>query len=516
MKLNTIALGLGTVAFSLAGLKLLNPLPALEGRSTSTALLDTASTRIGRITAALAESHPGDAGIYLLKNGSDAFAARMLLAMRAERSLDVQYYIWRKDRTGTLLLEALRTAADRGVRVRLLLDDNNTAGLDPWLAVLDAHANIEVRLFNPFVLRRPRVLGYLTDFFRLNRRMHNKSFTADNSATIIGGRNVGDEYFDAAADTAAFVDLDALAIGPVVRDVSSDFDRYWASGSAYPAEALLAAPPADGLEELPAAATRVAASPGAAAYFATISESRVIEGLAAETLPLEWAPTRMISDDPAKGLGLAPKEELFPEQLRKVIGDPERELDLVSPYFVPTDGGAAALLRLTQRGVRVRILVNSLAATDVTAVHSGYTRHRKELLEAGIELYEMRLVAPHEANGLRERVGSSATSLHAKTYAVDGARVFVGSFNFDPRSANLNTELGFVIESAALAGGMGRFFDEDVPARAYRVHLSPEGDLYWTEKNGAELVRHDVEPGTTWLRRAAVWFFSWLPIESLL
>jgi putative cardiolipin synthase len=515
MKLQVIALGLGMVALSLAGVRLLNPLPTLDGRSQSTALGDTASTRIGLSTTALAEAHPGDAGIYLLTNGSDAFAARMLLATRAERSLDVQYYIWRKDRTGTLLLEALHAAADRGVRVRLLLDDNNTAGLDPWLAALDSHPNIEVRLFNPFVLRGPRLLGYLTDFFRLNRRMHNKSFTADNGATIIGGRNVGDEYFDAAADTAAFVDLDALAIGPVVRDVSRDFDGYWASGSAYPAEALLV-PTADGLDELRAAATRVAAQPAAVAYFATITESHLMERLAAGTLPLEWAPTRMISDDPAKGLGLVPKEDLFPEQLRQLIGDPKRELDLVSPYFVPTDEGAAALVRLTQRGVRVRILVNSLAATDVTAVHSGYARHRKQLLEAGIELYEMRLVAQHEANGLRERVGSSATSLHAKTYAVDGARVFIGSFNFDPRSANLNTELGFVIENAALAGRAGRFFDEEVPARAYRVHLSPEGHLYWTENNGDERVRHDVEPGTTWLRRAAVWFFSWLPIESLL
>jgi putative cardiolipin synthase len=511
-----IALGLGTLALSLLAVKVLNPLPTLGGRTISRALFDTADTRIGRSAAALAAGHSGKAGIYTLINGSDAFAARMLLAASAERSLDAQYYIWRGDRTGTLLFEALLAAADRGVRVRLLLDDNNTAGLDPWLAALDSHVNIEVRLFNPFALRSPRVLGYLTDFFRLNRRMHNKSFTADNQATIIGGRNIGDEYFDAVADTAAFADLDALGIGPVVHDVSSDFDRYWASDSAYSAASLLAAPRPNGLDALRAAASQVATGPGGTAYLDAIAGSDVITQLVAGTLPFEWAPTRMVSDDPAKGLGLASKEALFPEQLREIIGDPRQDLDLVSPYFVPTDEGAGAFSRLAQRGVRIRILVNSLAATDVTAVHSGYARHRKQLLEAGIEIYEMRLVAPAEKDRFRDRIGSSATSLHAKTFAVDRATVFIGSFNFDPRSANLNTELGFVIESPTLAGGVARLFDEDIPARAYQTHLSADGELYWSEQRGHDVVRHDIEPGTTLMRRASVWLLSLLPIESLL
>jgi putative cardiolipin synthase len=511
-----IAFGLAALPLALLAVKALNPLPSLEERKSSAAPTDTDDTRIGRAAARLSAAHPGDAGVCLLASGSDAFAARMLLAARAERTLDAQYYIWRGDRTGTLLFEALRAAADRGVRVRLLLDDNNTSGLDPLLAALDAHANVEVRLFNPFALRSPRVFGYLTDFFRLNRRMHNKSFTADNQATIIGGRNVGDEYFDAAADTAAFVDLDALAIGPVVRDVSSDFDRYWASGSAYPAAMLLPSALPGGLAELRAAAERIAAGPGAAAYRETVASSQTIDRLVAGTLPFEWAPTRMISDDPAKGLGLAPKEALFPQQMREVIGDPVRELELVSPYFVPTDAGSAAFVRMAERGVRVRILVNSLAATDVTAVHSGYARHRKQLIEAGIALYEMRLVAPRSDDGLRDRLGSSATSLHAKTYSVDRARIFIGSFNFDPRSANLNTELGFVIESPALAARVARFFDEEVPARAYEVQLTPAGELYWTERNGGEPTRHAAEPATTLLRRATVWFLSLLPIESLL
>jgi len=202
-------------------------LPSLEGRPVSTAVTDTRETQLGRAIFTLVEAHANLSGIFPLRNARDAFAARMRLAQRAERTLDVQYYIWRKDTTGTLLFQALHDAADRGVRVRLLLDDNNTSGLDPILAALDSHPNIDIRLFNPFVIRKPR-LGYLTDFFRANRRMHNKSFIADNQATIIGGRNVGDEYFGA-SEGVLFVDLDVLAIGPIVNKVSGDFDRYWNS-----------------------------------------------------------------------------------------------------------------------------------------------------------------------------------------------------------------------------------------------------------------------------------------------
>jgi putative cardiolipin synthase len=234
------------------------------------------------------------------------------------------------------------------------------------------------------------------------------------------------------------------------------------------------------------------------------------------TLPFEWAPTRMISDDPAKALGLAPPEQLFPAQLFEVIGNPERELELVSPYFVPTDAGVDSIARHAARGVRIRILVNSLAATDVTAVHSGYARHRRVLLERGIAIYEMRLLAPRSGGRGADRLGSSATSLHAKTFSVDRSRVFIGSFNFDPRSANLNTELGFVIESPVLASEIGAFFDDTVPAAAYGVHASADGGLYWTELVDGAIVRHDVEPDTTFLRRATVWVLALLPIESLL
>lgn len=213
-------------------------LSSLENRATSMALFDTGATRLGQAISPLVEAHPGMSGIFPLADARDAFAARALLARAAERTLDLQYYIWHADMSGTLLFNAIRDAADRGVRVRLLLDDHGTSGVDTELAALDAHPDIEIRLFNPFVIRKPRAINYLTDFFRLNRRMHNKSFTADNQATIIGGRNTGDEYFGA-SDGLLYVDLDVMAVGPVVSEVSKDFDRYWASESSYPVERLL-------------------------------------------------------------------------------------------------------------------------------------------------------------------------------------------------------------------------------------------------------------------------------------
>ncbi|WP_434111375.1 phospholipase D family protein [Methylocaldum sp. GT1TLB] len=492
-------------------------LPSLENRSVSTALVDTDTTRLGRAISSAVAAHPGQSGLYPLPDSRDAFAARMLLARAAERSLDVQYYIWRKDRSGTLLFEALHAAAERGVRVRLLLDDNNTAGLDPTLAALDAHPNIEVRLFNPFVIRKPRLIGYLTDFSRLNRRMHNKSFTADNQATIIGGRNVGDEYFDAAEGTV-FVDLDVMAVGPIVEDVSNDFDRYWASGSSYPVGLLL--PPADParLEQLASQASLVERDPAAAAYMAAIRQLPFVRELTEGRLALEWAPARMVSDDPAKALGRAESDELLPHQMNEIIGEPARDVELVSAYFVPTAAGVESFAGMAERGVNVTILTNSLEATDVAAVHAGYAKRRKPLLQAGITLYELRRLSPrtNRRAGLPGSSGSSASSLHAKTFSVDGSRVFIGSFNFDPRSAKLNTEMGFVIDSPALARNISTAFDSRIPANSYQVRLSNNGQLYWTEHRSGEWVRHDAEPGTSFWLRAGIRLLSALPIEWLL
>lgn len=493
-----------------------SPLPSLENRSVSTALVDTGTTRLGRAISPRVGAHPGKSGIYPLPDGRDAFAARALLARAAERTLDVQYYIWQQDMTGTLLFEALHAAADRGVRVRLLLDDNNTSGLDPILAALDSHPNIQVRLFNPFVIRKPRWIGYVTDFFRLNRRMHNKSFTADNQVTIIGGRNIGDEYFGATEGTL-FVDLDAMAVGPVVNAVSNQFDRYWASKSSYPANRLL--PPADPalLAKLESAASLVERDPAAAAYVHAIRNSSFVLDLVQGRLELLWAATRMVSDDSAKGLGRAPPEAFLFQRLKKIIGEPKSELELVSPYFVPTAVGVETFAALAKQGVKIRVLTNSLEATDVAIVHAGYAKRRKPLLEAGIKLYEMQRLSPERvASKSAGPMGSSASSLHAKTFSVDRSHVFIGSFNFDPRSANLNTELGFVIASPALAQKIADAFNGIILANAYEVRLSDAGQLYWIERREGELVRHNAEPGTSFWQRVGIWFISLLPIDWLL
>ncbi|HLU07309.1 MAG TPA: phospholipase D family protein [Woeseiaceae bacterium] len=497
----------------------LNSLPTLANRTHTTAFTDTQDTRLGQATSRQAAEHPRASGIYALPNALEAFAARILLARAAERSLDIQYYIWRKDMTGTMLFDALRAAADRGVRVRLLLDDNKTSGLDAILAALDSHPNIEVRLFNPFVVRWPRLIGYVTDFSRLNRRMHNKSFTADNQATIIGGRNIGDEYFDAVAEgSLMFADLDVLAAGPVVASVSNDFDKYWASGSAYPAERLLQPVDARKMARLTEAAAMIEADPAATSYVTAVRDTPLAQDLREGSVPFEWVPTRMVSDEPAKGLGRGAPEGMLMHKLREITGAPETELELVSPYFVPTAAGVEAFTSMANEGVHIRILVNSLEATDIDVVHSGYAKRREALLAAGIELYEMRLL-PSEAGDDRRSAGSfgsGASSLHAKTFSTDRKQVFIGSFNFDPRSANLNTELGFIIRSPALARRLAELFDNVIPAVAYEVHRSDSGELYWTEQIDGRLVRHDTEPRTSMLQRAAVAFMSVLPIEWLL
>ena len=501
---------------SLAGCMSLPSLPSLEGRVASHALAASGATTIGRAFGPMAAAHPGASGVHALLDGRDAFAARMLLAERAERSLDVQYYIWRSDTTGTLLLDALQAAAARGVRVRLLLDDNNTAGMDPTLALLDAHPDIEVRLFNPFAMRASRLLGFAFDFARLNRRMHNKSFTADGQATVVGGRNVGDEYFGATGEVL-FSDLDVLAIGPVVATVSADFDRYWNSRSAYPLASLIDGDRPHVAQAALAASRRRLASPAATDYLRTLRASSFASELAGNTLALEWTEVKVVSDDPDKVLGTAAPGSEVALVLPQLLGSPTSQVDLVSPYFVPGPLWTARMGVLAQSGVRLRVLTNSLEATDVAAVHAGYAKWRADLLGAGVTLLELKRAWPAAEGAKRGGVtGSSAVSLHAKTFAVDQNRIFIGSFNFDPRSADLNTEMGLVIHSPALARRMSDVLDTDVLARAYEVKLGADGKLYWLEQLPGGVKRHDTEPGTTAWRRMAVGLIGLLPIDWLL
>lgn len=474
------------------------------------------ATRLGQALASRLAAHPDKSGIHALADPHDAFAARVLLARAAEKTLDVQYYIWHGDMTGTLLLEELHAAADRGVRIRLLLDDNGTAGLDTELAALALHPQIEVRLFNPFSVRSPKWLGYITHFSRANRRMHNKSFTADSQASIVGGRNVGDEYFGA-TEGVLFADLDVLSVGPIVEHVSTDFDRYWASDSAYPVEQIVPAVSAASLTQLSQAAALIEREAAAREYVEAVAQSDFIRLLLSGELQLEWADTRMVSDDPAKGLGVTKREGKLTYQLGQILGAPQSRVVLVSPYFVPTAAGVEAFTALADQGVEVQILTNSLDATDVAAVHAGYAKRRKDLLKAGIQLFEMRRLSPHLGrNESAGPFGSSGSSLHAKTFAVDGQRMFVGSFNFDPRSANLNTELGFVIDSPALSEAVHQAFESAIPANSYEVRLDDKGRLYWVEQLGDRQVRYQQEPNTSFLQRSGVFLLSILPIEWLL
>jgi putative cardiolipin synthase len=483
-------------------------LPDPAQRKASTALDDGTDTRLGRALASGVAAHPGKTGIHTLADGRDAFAARVLLARAAERSLDVQYYILRADITGGLLCEALWQAAERGVRVRLLLDDNNTRGLDDALAALDAHPNIEVRLFNPYASRGFRVAELLTDFSRLNRRMHNKSFTADNEVTIVGGRNVGDEYYGAEVPVE-FADLDVLAAGAVVRDVSASFDAYWNSASSYPAAALVRAASPQSAAQVHDAWAKLNDDPRAARYVEVLRTTPLVRELLAGSLALEWAPARVIADDPAKVLQPPERKDLHMlPLLEAALGKPERSLDLVSPYFVPTEEGTAALRALAERGVAVRVLTNSLAATDVAPVHAGYAKYRAELLRGGVRLYELKpSAAERSANP-----GGSDASLHAKTFSVDRTRVFVGSFNFDPRSARLNTEMGVVVDSPRLAARLSAALDSGLPRDAYEVLLDPDGKLQWLSEDKT----YSAEPGAGFFRSLWIGFLSFLPIEWLL
>ncbi len=492
-------------------------LPEDIEKTNTTALAPSPASELWNSVKPMESSHPGTTGIHPLSTGVDAFAARILLAREAKTAIDAQYYIWRNDLTGLLLLDELRKAAERGVRVRLLLDDNGIDGeLDAILASLNSMENMEVRLFNPFVLRNPKPLNYAFDFFRLNHRMHNKSFTVDNLATVIGGRNVGNEYFDTGLEDI-FLDLDVLAMGTVVPDVSDNFDRFWASSVTYPIDVLVA-DKANGLDVLAQAVSTHMSSSQYAHYSAALEQSGLVAGLKDQSLEIDWTQVRMVSDDPEKALGNARPEDLMATRLLSLLETPAISLDLVSAYFIPGKVGEQQFELLEKQGVNVRIMTNSLEATDVAMVHSGYTKYRRELLKAGVELFELKNRSTSYM-GREElgRIGKSGSSLHAKTFAVDGKHLFVGSFNFDPRSARLNTEMGLMIESPALSKKVSALFDGEANLMCYKPTLLNGRNMIWVEDTGTSAPKtYRTEPGTTVFSRAFVIFAGWFPVEWLL
>jgi len=497
-------------------------LPAGYDRVESHALQDTASTPLGQSGRDLLKSHEGESGFRPLPNGVEAMVVRMMLAEAATRSLDVQYYIWHDDLTGRLLANALLRAADRGVRVRILVDDVGTKANDENLQSLDSHPNIEIRLFNPVASRTFRGLGMLTDFTRTNRRMHNKSFVADNQRAVLGGRNIGDEYFEAHGDVA-FGDLDVVTIGPVVGEVSKAFDAYWNAPMSVPIGALTGRP--SGAAGLDALRVELAAFVAAQRDSPYVSHARstVAQSLAAATDGMFWGRAHLLVDDPAK-ISRPPEDtegHLLP-QLAPVGLQMRSELLIVSPYFVPGDAGVAWLRAVLQKGVRVTVLTNSLAATDVGAVHAGYKRYREALVEAGVRLYELKpdAIDYGRTKGKNRQISGSRASLHAKTFVFDRRAVFIGSLNLDPRSANLNTEIGVVCMSEPFANALAGGIEGALDKVAWRVERLVDADgnarLVWIESTASGTRQHLEEPEVSAWRQFGVWFLGLLPIESQL
>ena len=497
-------------------------LPENTGRSESHALHGTETTRLGQIAQPMLKAHPGESGFRPLRSGVDALLARMVLAEAAERTLDVQYYIWHDDLTGRLFAYALLRAADRGVRVRVLLDDVGARADDETLLTLDAHPNIEIRLFNPVATRSFRNLGMLTDYSRVNRRMHNKSFIADNQRAILGGRNIGDEYFEAQSEVA-FGDLDVLTVGRSVSEVSEAFDLYWNAPASYPISALLGrSGETTNLDALRTALASFVESQRDSPYV-NRAKSQLLDLMATGSDGFYWGKADLLYDDPAK-ITRAPEDtegHLLP-QFAKFDSPVQHELLIVSPYFVPGDTGVAWLGKLVKRGVRVTVLTNSLAATDVGAVHAGYQRYRNALLEAGVRLYELKPEAIEIERAKRGKGGISGSraSLHAKTFVFDRRAVFIGSLNLDPRSIQLNTEIGLVCESVPLADDLAGMIERNLDQIAWRLELvadaSGKKHIAWVE-TGANGVRQlTEEPEVSNWRKFSVWFLGLLPIESQL
>ena len=498
-------------------------------RPPSTALPPVADTPPTRYVASESEAHAGESGFRPLIGNKNALMSRIVLIDHAEHSLDLQYYIFDNDATGRLVAQRILAAADRGVRVRILLDDLDIEGQDSLLDALDAHPNIEVRLFNPFRFRNRSVFSKAGQFMiegqRLNRRMHNKSFIVDGMQAVIGGRNIGDAYFDfEAGEELHFRDLDVIAIGSVVPEISRMFDAYWNSKSAYPVTAYTTVHA--GAEDL--AHLRVALAKDARAF----AESDYAQELS-DDLPNGpsadkkgrwfWGRTELIADDPDKvDPAKDGQTQLIAPKLKAMLDASEHEALLISPYFIPGDKGTKYLTGLVQRGVTIKVLTNALAATDEPEVHAGYSRYRVPLLEAGIDLFELRPVPGRTAQSAHGT--SSGESLHAKSMIVDRRQVFVGSMNLDPRSRLLNTEMGVIVDCPDLAEALGRYFESaTAPQNAFHVVLErPDGSpdstpvLRWIAVEDGYPVKYDHDPETSEWTRMRVQLMRAMPIEDIL
>ncbi|MEW6703608.1 MAG: phospholipase D family protein [Pseudomonadota bacterium] len=485
-------------------------------RPASYALPDGHSTPLGQAFAGEARAHPGLSGFQLLASGHAALVSRGALADMATKTLDLQYYSVGQDLTTHLLLERLLAAAQRGVRVRVLLDDVHPEARDFARQAIALHPSIHVRLFNPFLSTGTSTLARLGEFAvdgeRLNRRMHNKLWVADNVVGIIGSRNLGDEYFDTKA-AASFVDIDLLAVGPVVQQMSRAFDDYWNSAAAWPGQAF----GLQATEEQRLQAQQALRGRNAACHTVPpchwLRENGVGIALRNGQLALTWAAASLAYDPPE-----LPKLDvptgIAHSHAARGTGEAPGELLIVSPYLIPGDDGLEHLAGMRERGDRIAALTNSLASTDSPAAHAGYAAHRRHLLEQGVELYEIR-PAPGRRHRETHRWGrASPGSLHAKFVVLDRRQVVLGSRNQDPRSRLHNTESWVTIDSPELAAELAGLFDEGTDLHhAFKLQLQDSDTgprLIWLTEEEGVVVRHEAEPG------AGFWLQLWRDLLSLL
>ncbi|HVN34735.1 MAG TPA: phospholipase D family protein [Casimicrobiaceae bacterium] len=504
--------------------------PGMDGpKKVTTALELPESTALGARFGAQAKLHPDLSGFRLLVGGTDSFLLHEQIAARVERTLDVQYFLLQQDDTGKLVLQALLEAADRGVRVRLLLDDAEAFDGGSTIRPLAAHPNIEIRIFNPFVVRRELSMFRWAEFVvgarRLNYRMHNKLFIGDNAIAVTGGRNVGDAYFQASAQIE-FGDFDLAVVGPMVQALSRSFDKYWNDKLAIPVETLPLGKPTQA--ELDACRKALAAHKekmATSSYVLSLPKRDLLAEALVGKPSVVWARAQLAYDTPDKAQVERDDQpgHLMWHRVAEAVEGTQRDLILVSPYLVPGEGEIALLRRLRERGIRVRILTNSLASTDMPIVHVGYMRSRVSLLEAGCELYEVRPVPgkPEAARGAIKSGSSSQFGLHAKVFVIDGRRAFVGSMNFDQRSLDINTEIGLIVDSPQIAREIAARFEAIVqPANSYRVVLQANpggGDtIQWITEVDGKGVTFDAEPDVDPGKRALIQMLSVLPLDTML
>ena len=446
--------------------------------------------------------HGEASGFFPIGQGMDALGARLRLLEKAERTVDLQYFLMKDDTAGNVVLHALLQAADRGVRIRFLLDDIFTTTPDRNLLLVNQHPNIEVRLFNPVSRRGFRALNYVGDFRRANRRMHNKSFTTDNAISIVGGRNIADEYFQL-KDTAVFSDFDVVALGPVVGEISKSFDDYWNHVLAIPIEQLSPDLEANALEE-----KRAEIGEQASALYTGVYEnalkSRLLQDIISGAQPLFVANARVMADSPEKLVNaVGPAHKKLAGELRELVTSATKEVIIISPYYVPGRNGVELTRNLVDSSVRVVVVTNSLASNNHVPVHSAYGRYRKDIAGMGVELFETRADA-----GRFTQVADAPEqfTLHTKLILIDRRYLFVGSLNMDPRSIDINAEMGLLIDSPEMTGAIADRIDELLPSIAYRIVLTDKNKLEWHGTSDDVEVIETREPQTSaWLR-----FKAWL------